>query len=124
MDTIPEMIFFFFLSLNTAPPLSLSAIGPSILPLHPFIAFLPVILPRQISPRAHVEPPSSATHDVLRTSDIAHRHPYHNEGEVGFYSNELLSDTSSTTQTTGIVRFRNRAKFRKFCAPWTGAVVD
>lgn len=110
----------FPLSFSLAP---LSPSAPSILPPHPFIAF-PHFFRRSFchaTPYTHAE----STHSVLRTSDVAHRHPYHNQGVVGFYSNELLSDTSSTTQTTaGIVRFRNRAKFRKLSARWTPSSIS
>lgn len=100
-----DIIFFFNLFPFITPPLSFSTIVQhSSAPFHRRVsAFLPIVLRCQISP-GH----GSRVVAVLRTPD-AHRHPRHNEG-VGFYSNAPLSDTSSTTQTSSIVRFRNRTK--------------
>lgn len=100
-----DFIFFFNLFPFITPPLSFSTIVQhSSAPFHRRVsAFLPIVLRCQISP-GH----GSRVVTVLRTPD-AHPHPRHNEG-VGFYSNAPLSDTSSTTQTSSIVRFRNRTK--------------
>lgn len=81
----PSSIRFFLLSipfplLFSLAPLSPSA--PSILPPHPFIAF-PHFFRRSFchaTPYTHAE----STHSVLRTSDVAHRHPYHNQGGSRF----------------------------------------